>query len=125
MFKKIGSKFKYVICAGAICAVAIGWQVFGPLYRSLDNLPNGESLGRYPSPDKHYDLVVYRCSSTLSAHAIRGAIMNNADFIRSYKNIYWSYPAEKADVQWLDNKTVKINGVTLDVERDRFDFRTK
>ena len=41
------------------------------------------------------------------------------------KNIYWNYRDDTATITWTDNHTVVINGHTLDVPGDKFDFRNQ
>jgi len=37
--------------------------------------------------------------------------------------MYWNYREDTATITWTDNNTVVINGNTLDVPNDKFDFR--
>ena len=60
----------------------------------LTNLPQGEFLNSYESPGSSFTL-----------------------------NIYWGYHEEEAEVNWIDEETVVINGRTLNVLKDVYDFR--
>lgn len=39
------------------------------------------------------------------------------------RNIYWDYPYKDPEVSWLDDDTVIINGKTLNIYEDHYDFR--
>lgn len=41
------------------------------------------------------------------------------------KNIYWNYNEETANIELKDNDTVVINGQTLNVPEEKFDFRNQ
>ena len=40
-----------------------------------------------------------------------------------YTVIYWQYRENAADITWVDDDTVKINGVILDVPNETYDYR--
>nr|WP_308813454.1 DUF5412 family protein [Priestia megaterium] len=56
-----------------------------------------------------------------TSYTLRGEVINNKN--KESKNIYWAYDEEKDTVSWKNNRTVTINGHTLDVEKDKYDFR--
>ena len=66
---------------------------------------------------------MYRVTS-LSADAVRGELVFNERNGKT-KNIYWNYRESTAKIEWLDNKTVVINGHTLEVPNEKFDFRNQ
>lgn len=39
------------------------------------------------------------------------------------KNIYWEYHCENAEIEWIDDTTVEINGKHLKVITDSYDWR--
>jgi len=38
-------------------------------------------------------------------------------------NIYWDYRIEDADIEWTDEDTVVINGHSIDVLKETYDWR--
>ena len=38
-------------------------------------------------------------------------------------NIYWNYHEDHAEVEWIDDETVIINGIQLNVLTEIYDFR--
>lgn len=58
--------------------------------------------------------------TSLSSGAVRGELVFNKRNGKT-KNIYWNYPESTATVEWLDNKTVRINGHTLEVPNGKYD----
>lgn len=39
------------------------------------------------------------------------------------KNIYWNYPCDSVDIQWADDDTVVINGISLNLSNQTYDYR--
>ena len=77
------------------------------------------------SPAGTYTLKSYRTDGgATTSYAIRGELNFNAEN-KKPKNIYWEYRVENAEVEWLDEDTVMINGVQLDVPDEKYDFRRK
>ena len=89
----------------------------------LTKLPKGELTASYDSPSHAYTLNMYLCGEKSSTGflSFRGELFTHAD--NSRKNIYWmEYECgPDADVVWLDENTVRINGRVLDVSRDLYD----
>ena len=90
---------------------------------SMSNLPIGEEIKRESSPDNEHMLIVYICENALSAPAIRCEVVNI--YTGKARNIYWQYREEYVDILWLDNYTVSINGICLNIFRDSYDWRRK
>ena len=99
----------------------LGYGVYWAFF-DMNRLPTGEYLKEQTSPDGAYTLKAYRTNGgATTSYSIRGElIMNNNN---KTKNIYWNYREENAEIIWTDNDTVVINGHTLNVPNDKFDFR--
>ena len=77
------------------------------------------------SPGGKYTLKSYRTDGgATTSYAIRGELKFNTEN-KKPKNIYWEYRTENATVEWLDDDTVIINRVQLDVPDEKYDFRRK
>ncbi|TKI53641.1 hypothetical protein FC756_23100 [Lysinibacillus mangiferihumi] len=101
----------------------IGYGVYWAFF-DMNRLPRGEYLTEETSPDGTYTLKAYLSSPSLSSDAVRGELVFNERNGKT-KNIYWNYRESTAKIKWLDNKTVVINGRTLEVPNERFDFRNQ
>ncbi len=78
----------------------------------------------YPSPASDLAINIYLCNGGATVdYSIRGELVIRQDGNESRKNIYWGYHEEEASVEWLDETTVVINGRTLNVLEDVYDFR--
>ncbi len=85
-------------------------------------IPKGEFLAAYDSPNGEYTLNVWLCNGGATTdYAIRGELLNHKTNMR--KNIYWNYHESDAAVQWVDDNTVTVNGHTLNILEDTYDFR--
>lgn len=90
---------------------------------SMESLPKGEFLTEESSPDGKYTLKAYVTNGgATTSYAIRGELVFNEKSGKT-KNIYWNYREEDAEISWLDNDTVIINNRTLNVPKEKYDFR--
>ncbi|WP_404409468.1 DUF5412 domain-containing protein [Jeotgalibacillus malaysiensis] len=91
-------------------------------FYSMDRLTEGEFMTEETSPDGTYTLKAYLTNGGATvAYAVRGELVTNDS--GKTKNISWQYREEEAEIEWLDEDTVVINGVELDVPGERYDYR--
>lgn len=118
---KIKTIFKVILFTLLGLSLFIGYMIYA-LFYDMRHLPEGNFIESYESPSGDYTLNIYISSPALSSSAIRGEIVyNNRNFKK--KNIYWQYKVDDADVLWVDEDTVRINGVKLNVLKDTYDYR--
>jgi len=122
-----GAKRKKIVRISLIISfLFIGFVGYGIYWAFFDmnTLPTGEYLTEETSPDGTYTLKAYVSVTNLSSDAVRGELVFNKHNGKT-KNIYWNYRESTANIEWLDTKTVVINGYTLEVPNERFDFRNQ
>ena len=122
-----GVKLKKIVKIALIISfLFIGFVGYGIYWAFFDmkRLPIGEYLTEETSPDGTYTLKAYVSVKSLSSDAVRGELVFNERNGKT-KNIYWNYRESTAKIEWLDNKTVEINGHTLEVPNEKFDFRNQ
>ena len=122
-----GAKLKKIIKIALIISfLFIGFVGYGIYWAFFDmkRLPTGEYLTEETSPDGTYTLKAYVSIKSLSSDAVRGELVFNKRNGKT-KNIYWNYRESTAEIEWLDNETVVINGHTLEVPNEKFDFRNQ
>ena len=89
---------------------------------TLLTLSKGEYLYESISPDNEYSVKVYLVNGgatvSLSIRCELVSLKTN-----SKKNIYWNYKCETANIVWMDNENVIINGVELNILTDIYDWR--
>ena len=89
---------------------------------SMEDLPDGELLYSVYSETEEYRIDVFLCSgNATTAFSIRCAVVEVET--EESRNIYWQYKEEDAVVTWIDENTVDINGVMLDIHNDSYDWR--
>ncbi|AJD89741.1 hypothetical protein JMA_04240 [Jeotgalibacillus malaysiensis] len=118
VFKKvlIGVLAGFIFMAGVI-ALVIYW-----FFNNMDRLPEGEFMTEETSPGGTYTLKAYLANSGATVvYAVRGELVTNDS--GKTKNVYWQYREEEAEIEWLDEDTVVINGIELDVPGERYDYR--
>ena len=88
----------------------------------MNDLPNGDYIESYESPNGEYVVNSYLCSGNATVDfAVRCEAVNNKT--GDTRNIYWEYHFDTADVSWVDENTVLINGHYLNVITDSYDWR--
>ena len=74
------------------------------------------------SPNGKYTVTAYlNDGGATTGFAVLCTVKDNES--DKEKNIYWNYHCNSADIKWIDEDTVDINGEVLDVETDTYDFR--
>ena len=113
-----------VIIAVSILLIIIAFISYGIYWAFFDiqRIDGQEIITTSDSPDASYTVTAYLNSGGATTdYAVLCSVKNNKT--RKERNIYWNYHCQNADIQWLDNKTVSINGVELDVIKDLYDYR--
>jgi len=114
---------KFLITISILLLIFIGGiKIYNSSF-NLENLPNGSLVNTGHSPNGDYTLNIYLVNGGSTVDwAIRGEVIF-AEEDMSPKTIYWSYHENKADIKWIDNQTVSINGHVLNVLTDTYDWR--
>ena len=90
-------------------------------FTGMGSLPEGELMGAWPSPAGTHTVNAYLCrGNATTADAVRAEVVTGA----KKRNIYWQYREDTCDCRWLDEDVISINGVTLNVLKDTYDWRS-
>ena len=101
----------------ALISYGIYWAFF-----DIQRLDGQEVITVSDSPDSSYTVTAYlNNGGATTDYAVLCAVKNNKT--GKERNIYWNYHCSTTDIQWLDDKTVSINGIELDVTKDKYDYR--
>lgn len=113
---------KVMMIFGLLLVGLVGYGVYWAFF-DMNRLPTGEYLTEETSADGKYTVKAYVTNGgATTAYAVRGElIFNNSN--KKPKTIYWNDREEAANISWKDNDTIEINGHSLDVPNDKFDFR--
>lgn len=115
---------KISLITGFLFMAFIGYGVYWAFF-DMNRLPTGEYLTEETSPDGTYTIRAYlNNGGATTSYSIRGELVFNKSKSKT-KNIYWNYREDTAEIKWIDNDTVIINGHTLEVPNERFDFRNQ
>lgn len=122
--KNKNKRLKISLVIGILSIGIIGYGVYWAFF-DMNRLPTGEYLTEEISPDGTYTLKAYLTNGgATTSYSIRGELVFNNRNGKT-KNIYWNYREETAKIEWIDNDTVVINGHTLNVPKEKFDFRNQ
>ena len=112
-----------ILLSGLAGIIIILLLVINHFFFSMSNLPYGEFLTEAKSPNGEYTVKAYvSMSGATVADAVRGEVVYHQKKDKK-KNIYWNYRESTAGIDWIDEHTISINGVKLDVRRDVYDIR--
>jgi hypothetical protein len=74
------------------------------------------------SPDGVYTINSFLVSGNATVDfCVRCEVVENSSGDK--RNLYWEYRCESAQLKWIDNTTVEINGKQLNVLTDSYDWR--
>lgn len=106
------------IFAFAVIAVNTSFSVVKSLTPDINNLPEGEFLtsSAYQKGNTKVDFYIVKNSF---GTAIRGETVLDG----IHKNIYWQTDIENVNVSWLDEYSIIINEIPLNILTDKFDSR--
>ena len=111
---------KFIIFMTIMIALFCLYSIYKYRDSQLLNLPNGEKVYSIDSPNNKHSLNMYIIDGgSISSDAIRGEIVNNQNG-KKY-NIYWGYKEKIEEVLWINNDYVKINGIKLNIHKDKYD----
>ena len=96
---------------------AVRWAFF-----DIQRIEGQNELTVSQSPNGKYTVTAYlNDGGATTDFAVLCTVKDNEN--GKEKNIYWNYHCNSADIKWVDEDTVDINGEVLDVETDTYDFR--
>ena len=103
---------------GAV-AYTINWAFF-----DIQRIDGQEYITELTSPNETYTVTAYlNNGGATTSYAVLGTLKNNKN--GKSKNIYWQYRCEKANMEWLNDEVIKINGKELNVKNEIYDYRRK
>ena len=113
--KNIGFKLLYIITT-LVIIVELAFTVKNSIFTDIADVPTGTFVESYPCEYGDKKMNLYMVKNSLGT-AIRGEIESNG----KKHNIFWQTGIEAVDVQWLNEDTIMINEIPLDVN-DTFGY---
>ena len=116
-------KRTFIVIASVLLLVAVllGYGIYWGFY-DIQRIDGQEVIEEVTSPNGTYTVTAYlNNGGATTAYSVLCSVKTNGQ--KKEKNIYWQYRCEGAAIVWLDEHTVKINGVVLDVKKDTYDYR--
>jgi hypothetical protein len=105
----------------AVIVVLISGGIYWAFF-DIQHIDADEIIEVSKSPDGAYTVTAYlNNGGATTDYSVLCSVTNNQT--GKTRNIYWQYHCQTADIQWLDNTTVIINGIELDVTKDIYDYR--
>ena len=102
--------------------VGIGTYAVDWAFYDIQRIEGQEYITESTYPNGEYTVITYlNNGGATTDYAVLGKLKNNNN--GKTKNIYWQYNCEKAEISWINDETVKINGIQLEVKNEIYDFR--
>lgn len=117
---------KYLITILIVIAVIVGGVGYAVhwVFYDIQRIYGQECIAESTSPNGTYTVTAYlNNGGATTSYAVLGTLSNNKK--GKTKNIYWQYRCEKAEMEWLNDETIKINGIELNVNNEIYDYRRK
>ncbi len=85
-------------------------------------LPEEKLIMSSLSPNGTYQVNAYLCDGGATVdQSIRAEVVTVST--GKARDIYWQYHAYDAEIHWISDEVVSVNGITLNVLEDRYDYR--
>lgn len=110
-----------IFLSSAIIAGGISYGVYWAFY-DIQRINGQQYITESTSPNGKYTVIAYlNDGGATTGYAVLGMLKNNNS--GKTKNIYLQYNCEKADISWINDETIKINGIQLNVKNEIYDYR--
>lgn len=117
-----GKKHIIKICSIIFIIVAGVYYDINWVFLDIQRINGQEYLNELTSPNGTYTVTTYlNNGGATTSYAVLGTLKNNIN--GKTKNIYWQYRCEKSEIEWLNDETIKINGIELNVKKEIYDYR--
>lgn len=113
--RNVGFKVLYLITV-LVMVAEIGFSVKNSLFTDIADVPKGTFVESYPCEFCEKKMNIYLVKNNLGT-AIRGEIEES----NKKHNIFWQTGIDSVEVVWLNEDTVQINEIPLNVN-DTFGY---
>lgn len=120
--RKAGRRKTAAVCAVLAAAVVLSAYAYWWAFHDIQRIAWQEILTQSDSPSGRYTVTAYLTNG--GATTDFGVLCGVTDHMTGgERKFYWQYRCEEARILWLDDETVQINGIVLDVQNGRYDYR--
>lgn len=105
-------------------SIIVGGMSYGVYWAFYDiqRINGQEYITESTSSNGAYTVIAYlNDGGATTGYSVLGTLKDNNS--GKTKNIYWQYNCEKAEILWINDETIKINGIQLNVKDEIYDFR--
>lgn len=89
---------------------------------SLQDIKGQELINEVISSDERYLIKAYKNNGGVTVdYSVLCTLTDNQT--KKTNNIYWQYKLDEVIIEWIDNDTVSINDVILNLPEDTYDWR--
>lgn len=107
----------------AIVILLSGFGVYHFFYDTQAIEPK-QYLSETVSPNYEYTIRAYIDNGNATEGSSVLCVLYDHDSNKELRNIYWNHDCDSAEIEWLSDTSVIINGTKIDdITKDKFDFR--
>ena len=119
MKKKTNIIIAVLMLLTGLLGYGVHWAFF-----DIQRLSGQEVIATSDSPDGQYRVTAYKNNGgATTGYAVLATVVNHEN--QRSRNFYWQYNCEDTAIFWVDETTVEINGIALNVWKDTYDYRRK
>lgn len=110
----------FIVAILLICSL-LGYGFYWAFY-DIQHIEGQKIIQKVASPNGTYTVTAYlNDGGATTDYAVLCSVKSNDQ--GKEKNIYWQYHCYDASIVWIDDETIQINGVELNVKKDTYDYR--
>ena len=114
-----------VLLIGVVAIIEIREEILWRQELAKMGKPGHELIKSIDSPDNRHtmDIYLYNGGATMDWSTIIYIVDNTSG---NERELYFQYhEQEPNEAVWIDSQTVRINGMELDIEQDKYDSRMR
>ena len=114
-------KAKKILLAGT-AVILLTVLLFLYYMYDIQSIEGQTMLSQLTSPQGTYTAAAYlNNGGATTSFAVLVRVTDNRT--GKQRNVYWQYKCQEAEMEWESDTVITVNGVTLDVVKDAYDFR--
>ena len=115
------TSIKRIVALVLAVILSLALVACGGSNKQLQEIDGQEYISKSDSADGNYTVTAYLNDGQSSDYAVLCTVTDNPN--GETRNIYWNDNCANANIQWVNNDTVVINGTVVNVKNGGFDYR--
>lgn len=110
-----------ILCSILVSIIVLVFVGYYHFFCDINAIKPGEKMMESVSPNGEYTITAYLNDGGATTSY---AVLCVLSYGNRERNIYWNYRCESAEIEWIDDDTVTINGIRIEnIFKDEYDYR--